>query len=69
MQDDTYNGMFIPKGTMVFANAWYVNPTPRGISGAPLTVPLQGHGDGRAGVSRPRDVQTRTLPSRASWRA
>ena len=24
MQDDTYNGMFIPKGTMVFANAWYV---------------------------------------------
>ncbi|KAI0747863.1 cytochrome P450 [Daedaleopsis nitida] len=22
MQDDTYNGMFIPKGTMVFANAW-----------------------------------------------
>ncbi len=24
MQDDTFNGMFIPKGTMVFANAWYV---------------------------------------------
>lgn len=24
MQDDTYNGMFIPKGTMVFANVWYV---------------------------------------------
>ena len=24
MHDDTYNGMFIPKGTMVFANAWYV---------------------------------------------
>ncbi|KAI1790771.1 cytochrome P450 [Ganoderma leucocontextum] len=22
MQDDTFNGMFIPKGTMVFANAW-----------------------------------------------
>ncbi|TBU28897.1 cytochrome P450 [Dichomitus squalens] len=22
LQDDTYNGMFIPKGTMVFANAW-----------------------------------------------
>ncbi|OBZ75208.1 O-methylsterigmatocystin oxidoreductase [Grifola frondosa] len=22
MQDDTYNGMFIPKGTMIFANAW-----------------------------------------------
>ena len=25
MQDDTYNGMFIPKGTMVFANAWYAS--------------------------------------------
>ena len=24
MEDDTFNGMFIPKGTMVFANAWYV---------------------------------------------
>ncbi|PIL23757.1 cytochrome P450 [Ganoderma sinense ZZ0214-1] len=22
MEDDTFNGMFIPKGTMVFANAW-----------------------------------------------
>lgn len=26
MQDDIYNGMFIPKGTMVFANALYVLP-------------------------------------------
>ena len=25
MQDDIYNGMFIPKGTMVFANAWCVS--------------------------------------------
>lgn len=28
MQDDTFNGMFIPKGTMVFANAWYVTRCP-----------------------------------------
>ena len=24
MEDDVYNGMFIPKGSLVFANIWYV---------------------------------------------
>lgn len=23
MEDDVYNGMFIPKGSLVFANIWY----------------------------------------------
>jgi hypothetical protein len=26
MEDDIYEGMFIPKGTLVFANIWWVLP-------------------------------------------
>ena len=28
MEDDVYNGMFLPKGTLVFANVWYALLSP-----------------------------------------
>lgn len=30
MEDDVYNGMFIPKGSLVFANIWYA-PIPSNL--------------------------------------
>ena len=58
MEDDVYEGMFIPKGTLVFANAWCVCDRDQpliGILSAFRTK--QEHHARRRPVQRPQHLQ------------
>ncbi len=62
LQDDEYRGYFIPKGSVVIANIWYVFPR-SGVCGPHTRLRLsQGHLQRPEDLRRPGDVSAGTLP-------